>query len=277
MERVLRKEMVKFLEANSLLNNNQHGFRQNRSCSTQLLSQLNYVLNNSVQGFDIDSIYIDYSKAFDKVDHGLLLKKLNHYGIVGKFHNWIEDFLKNRTQTVFSNNCFSYKTPVVSGVPQGSVLGPPLFIVYTDDLSSIVDSNLVTLTFADDTKLLSKISCISDKTKLQQNLNKIITYSKSNNMELNSKKFELLSYNLQTKNSNQILMKELPFHNDSMIYSAEGITIEPSPLVRDLGIFINEKLDWTNHYNIIVTKAKRMSGWIFSSFHSRNPNVMLVQ
>ena len=115
MERVLRKEMVKFLEANSLLNNNQHGFRHNRSCSTQLLSQLNYVLNNSVQGFDIDSIYIDYSKAFDKVDHGLLLKKLNHYGIVGNFHKWIEDFLKNRTQTVFSNNCFSYKTPVVSG------------------------------------------------------------------------------------------------------------------------------------------------------------------
>ena len=153
---------------------------------------------------------------------------------------------------------------------------PPLFIVYTDDLSSIVDSNLVTLTFADDTKLLSKISCVSDKTQLQHNLNKIITYSKSNNMELNSKKFELLSYNLQTKNSNQLLMKELPFHTDAMIYSAEGITIEPSPLVRDLGIYINEKLDWTNHYNIIVTKAKRMSGWIFSSFHSRNHNVMLV-
>ena len=95
-------------------------------------------------------------------------------------------------------------------------------------------------------------------------------------MELNSNKFKLLSYNLQTKNSNQLLMKELPFHTESIIYSAEGITIEPSPLVRDLGIYINEKLDWTNHYNIIVSKAKRMSGWIFSSFHSRNRNVLLV-
>ena len=276
MERVLRKEMVKFLEVNSLINNNQHGFRPNRSCSTQLISQLNYVLTNSVQGFDIDSIYIDYSKAFDKVDHGLLLKKLNHYGIRGNFFNWIQDFLKNRTQKVFSNNCFSYPTHVVSGVPQGSVLSTILFIIYTNDLSSIVDPNSVTLTFADYTKVLSKIASLSDKTQLQQNLNNIINYSKSNNMDLNKEKFELLCYNLQPKNPNQLLMKELPFQTDLTIYSAEDIMIEPTPLVRDLGININEKLDWTNHYNIIVNKAKRMSGWIFSSFYSRDKNVMLI-
>ena len=280
MERVLRKLIVEFLEANSLINNNQHGFRHNRSCCTQLLSQLDYVLTHSVLGFDVDSIYIDYAKAFDKVDHGLLLKKLNHYGIVGNFFNWIKDFLTNRTQTVFSNNCFSYSTPVVSGVPQGSVLGPLLFIICTNDLSLTIDSNPLILTFADDTKLLSKISSTSDKTQLQQSLDKIISWSKLNNMALNKNKFELLSYNLSTKSSdqlaNQFLMKELPFQTGLLAYSAEDIIIEPSPLVRDLGIYINEKLDWTSHYNIIVNKAKRMCGWIFSSFYSRDRNVMLT-
>jgi hypothetical protein len=224
----------------------------------------------------MDSIYIDYAKAFDKVDHGLLLKKLKYYGIVGNYYNWIENFLKDRKQTVYSNNCFSYNTTVVSGVPQGSVLGPLLFVLYINDLSDIVDSNSVILTFADDTKLISKISSVSDKNKLQHNLNHIINWSKLNNMELNNDKFELLCYNLGTVNSNQNLLKELPFQNDLRNYNASDKTIEPVSLVRDLGIYIDKNINWKDHYNIITKKAKQMCGWILSSFYSRGKDVMLV-
>ena len=276
MERILRKELVNYLETHGLINDNQHGFRQNHNCTTQLLSQLHYILSHSVQGSEIDSIYIDYAKAFDKVDHGLLLKKLKYYGILGNYYNYIENFFKDRKQTVYSNNCFSYSTSVVSGVPQGSVLGPLLFVLYINDLSEIIDSsNSVILTFADDTKLISKISSVSEKNKLQDNLNNVIEWSKLNNMELNNDKFELICYSLGT-NSNRKSLKELPFQKGLTQYYALEKSIEPVLTVRDLGVYIDNYINWTDHYNIIYKKAKQMCGWILSSFYSRGKDVMLV-
>ena len=190
MERILRKKMTEHLEKNSLINLNQHGFRHNHSCATQLLSHLFYIFSNSIFGNQVDSIYVDYAKAFDKVDHGLLVKKLECYGITGKILTWVEDFLNQRTQTVFLDNHFSYATPVISGVPQGSVLGPLLFIIYINDLSKSIRGPLSqTFTFADDTKLVSSISSTVDQINLQNDLNNIIKWSKLNNMSLNCKKF----------------------------------------------------------------------------------------
>ena len=276
MERVLKKQITCYLETSNLINANQHGFRHNHSCSTQLLSQLHYILSNSVKGLGIDSIYIDYAKAFDKVDHGLLLKKLKCYGIVGNYFNWIVNFLQDRRQTVFVNDSFSYETSVISGVPQGSVLATLLFILYNNDLTSAVDSNALILSFADDTKLLSTISSVEDQNALQLNLNSIIEWSKVNNMELNNDKFELLSFNLSTNNPNKILLQELPFQTYLNVYSASDFVIVPSTLVRDLGVYFDEKLNWAGHYNIILQKAKKMCAWIFSSMYSRDKEVLLV-
>ena len=174
------------------------------------------------------------------------------------------------------NNYFSYQTSVISGVPQGSVLGPLLFVLYINDLTSSVDSNVQILSFADDTKLLSKISSINDQNTLQKSLNSVIEWSNVNNMKLNSTKFELLSFNLDTNNPNKILLQELPFQTYLNVYFASDFLIAPSPLVRDLGVYIDEKLNWAGRYNILIQKAKKMCAWILGSMYSRDKEVLLV-
>ena len=127
-ERVVRKNLVRYLEENNLLSSKQHGFRKGRSCLTQLLKHYDTILNNYLNNTETDVIYLDYAKAFDKVDHQLLLKKLHHYGIGGKVYDWIEQFLLDRTQTVVVDGLIhSLVAFEISGVTQGTVLGPHTF------------------------------------------------------------------------------------------------------------------------------------------------------
>ena len=152
-ERVLRKNLVRHLEENKILPDNQHGFRKGRSCLTQLIEHVDDVLKALNDGKEVDVIYLDYSKAFDKVDHRILLAKMKMYGITGKVYKWIENFLSERSQTVAVDGEHSTFRGVKSGVPQGTVLGPVLFIIYAIDMV-LSARNSKALTFADDTKLM---------------------------------------------------------------------------------------------------------------------------
>ncbi len=275
-ERVIRKKLVNYLENNKLLNSNQHGFRSNHSCITQLLSYVSDIFDNLIKNNETDCIYIDNSKAFDKIDHNILLYKLNYYGIKDKYLTWIEQFLKNRTQTVYLNKTYSYTSPVKSGVPQGSVLGPILFVIFINDLPQSITNSTV-LTFADDTKVVSKVGTVTDITNLQLNLDKIIAWSNHNNMELNQNKFELISFKLNTDSVHLKLLKTLPFYNENVMYKvAENTNLVPSPSVRDLGIFIDNKLNWSEHIFKITQKSKQTCGWVLSVFHSRDKLVMMT-
>ena len=120
-ERVLRKQMVAHLEENNLLNSKQHGFRSGKSCLTQLLHHFDDIIESLSNGDDMDAIYLDYAKAFDKVDHQLLLSKLqlHVYGFHSKIIRWIESFLTNRSQQVIVDGHMSITAPIISGVPQG--------------------------------------------------------------------------------------------------------------------------------------------------------------
>ena len=201
---------------------------------------------------------------------------MKSYGMPDSILNWIKDFLYERTQTVFANNCYSYPTSVKSGVPQGSVLGPLLFVLFINDLPDVVN-NLICklLTFADDTKIVSKISSTNDHINLQTNLNNIINWTKLNNMELNKDKFELLTHKF-VNSPNLNLLNELPFKNSFGTYSAENIDIHSSSTVRDLGIFIDDKLNFNQHYSIIAKKSKQISGWVLNTFYSRDRVTMLT-
>ena len=188
MERINRNEIVSHMESNNLFAEEQHGFIAGRSCTTQLLEFMEEITEALDRGDDVDVIYLDFAKAFDKVPHQRLLAKLHGYGIQGKTHEWIRDFLSNRQQRVVVNGVNSDWVPVTSGIPQGSVLGPVLFLVYINDLPD--ELNCLKKLFADDGKVYSPIRNIQDEVNMQGNVD---------NSEVWADKWEMV---FSTKNVN---------------------------------------------------------------------------
>ena len=139
----------------------QHGFLPNRSCLTNLLEFLENVTTKIDEGHSMDILFLDFAKAFDKVPHVRLMSKVRSHGIGGEIANWIEEWLANRRQRVVLNGSESCLTEVLSGVPQGSVLGPCLFLIYINDIDDAIDCTFsIIKKFADDTKVTTVVDNI---------------------------------------------------------------------------------------------------------------------
>ena len=196
LERIIRKQLVDFLSDHNYFNPNQHGFRHGSSCLSALLDVYDNMmtsLSNNPKS-SVDMIYLDYAKAFDKVDHGVLLNKLKIFSICGKLGEWLHSFLTNRRQHVRIPGGVSKSDNVLSGVPQGAVLGPVLFLVLISDISSNVSSNITS--FADDTKVFATINDPTDCDNLQSDLDNIYLWSSKNSMMFNQEKFQYSSYHM---------------------------------------------------------------------------------
>ena len=271
-ERVVRKSMVTYLETNELLTGRQHGFRTGRSTLTQLLNHFDKIYEGLVDGKDTDSIYLDYAKAFDRVDHDLLISKLERYGIHQSLINWIKSFLGDREQVVVLDGVHSFIAGILSGVPQGTVLGPLLFILFINDLELCVTSSTVGI-FADDTRISKQIGSLNDCKLLQEDLNSVVFWSKSNNMQPHERKFELVIH----KHKPGDLLQEFPFSPLTMCYTtSSGESLYPSENVRDLGVTISHDLSWSRHICDTVAKARNVASWVLSVFKTRNKDVMLT-
>ena len=165
LEHIVYSSISKHLQRHAVLCDAQHGFRPNRSCDTQLIITVNDFADCLNKGGQCDVLALDFSKAFDKVPHACLYQKLSHYGVRGSILSWLKAFLTDRSQYVILNNMKSYATSVLSGVPQGTVLAPLLFIIYINDLPMCVQ-NKVRL-YADDVLIYSYINSKDDCISLQ--------------------------------------------------------------------------------------------------------------
>ena len=210
-EKVVRNKLVQFLQERNLFNTTQHGFLAGRSCLSQLLSHFDRITSELEKGNGVDIIYLDFAKAFDKVDHGITLSKIANLGIRGSLGQWLHSFLTNRHQSVVVQGRKSQPKPVISGVPQGSVLGPLLFLILIGDIDKDVAASFLS-SFADDTRVGKGITSDEDVKLLQADLNSIYKWSAENNMTFNSDKFELLRY--RSKHSRNVQLNFV-YHSDN--------------------------------------------------------------
>jgi hypothetical protein len=259
-EKVVRNRLTEFLEENQLMNKGQHGFRRGRSCLSQLLSHHTQILNILESGSGADVLYLDFAKAFDKVDHGVLLHKLSKLGITDKVWHWLKAFLINRTQKVVIEGVKSDPSTVISGVPQGSVLGPLLFLILLGDIDQNTPNSIVT-SFADDTRITGKINCENDIKLLQADLHTVSTWADENNMLFNDSKFELLRYGKKV---------------EAKYSTKTGHEIEETSQVRDLGITMSDDASFSSHITKVTKTARALTGWILRVFSARDKLTMLT-
>jgi retron-type reverse transcriptase len=179
---------MKFIEKNKLLSTNQYGFRKGRSTEHAIIELVDKITKAIDQGKYTIGIFLDLSKAFDTINHKILIKKLEYYGIRGISKDWFENYLKNRKQIVKFNQIKSKDMTITSGVPQGSVLGPLLFLLYINDIQNC--SNIISnILFADDTTIFYSHACLKTLNQtIQEEINKIAVWLNINKLSINTEK-----------------------------------------------------------------------------------------
>lgn len=229
------------------ISNFQHGFVSGRSTVSNLLVYKNYICQAFASNKQVDSIYTDFSKAFDKVDHRILSAKLAAYGIHGNLLRWLISYLSNRSQIVAVKGFLSKPVELTSGVPQGSHLGPLLFIIFINDLVEHISSEV--LLYADDLKLFRVVNGVNDCLMLQRDLDNIQNWCFRNKMYLNVDKCFYITF---TTKKSQI---QYEYHIGNQLLAQKSVA-------KDLGVYFDSKLNFKEHFEYISNRGYQLVGFI---------------
>lgn len=244
LERLIYQNIIEYIRP--LLSPHQFGFLENRSCVHKLLSLLNDVTNSLDLKYQTDVVFLDLRKAFDTVCHQELLFKMLNLGISGPLWRWFCDYLSNRVHQVRLNGAVSSVLHVKSGVPQGSILGPLLFLIYINDMVPTVTFSRILL-YADDSECFKAIHSNLDCDLLQQDLNSLVNWSSEWNMTFNASKCVHMRFGSVIPDSG---------------YSLNGCNIVTTAEHKDVGVVLTSNMSFSTHLNQILSKAYRSLGMI---------------
>lgn len=248
-ERAMHTRVSNFLTRNDIIYPSQYGYRGGHSCEHAILEAQSVLLNSLDKKQVAALILIDFSKAFDMVDHSILICKLEHYGIRGVVLEWFRSYLTSRSQYVHINDVDSSKLGLKHGVPQGSILGPLLFIIYINDLP-FINSFAKFILYADDANIIISSDNFQDlQEKIEQLLEKLQSWVHQNGLKLNIKKTKYMIFSKREK-----------VDIDVRLY---GKQIERSSCERFLGVLVDDALSWSHHLSAIASKLSRNAGIIF--------------
>ena len=248
-EKVMHARLTKFLNENDIIFKSQYGFRSGHCCEHALLEVQNRISHALEKKQIAVLLFLDFSKAFDMVDHEILLSKLEHYGIRGVSLSWFRSYLTNREQYVSVGNCKSDNLKLKYSVPQGSILGPTLFILYINDLPNI-DKLTQYIFFADDANIIVTGYTFEEVNyKVNTLLQKIQCWVLGNGLKLNLSKTKYMIFTNKAKQNIDV--------------NIGGFQIEESECERFLGVLINSNLNWTNHINLLASKISRNAGILY--------------
>ena len=258
MEHIIFHSIMDHAKCNNILIDNQHGFRSGFSCETQLISlveDISYAMDN---GFQTDVILLDFSKAFDTVPHLRLLKKLEHYKIDSLVMNWIRSWLTQRTQSVVVNGFSSPPVSVLSGVPQGTVLGPLMFLLYINDIANGISSSI--RLFADDCILYRTVKSKNDSAILQQDLNLLLHWATVWQMKFNVNKCVLVRC---SRSPSPVL------HS----YLLDDHILDERDEHSYLGVLLHKSLSWSNHITKTAAKASQVFNFLWRNLSNCSSSV----
>ena len=263
-EKTVRKVIMDHMTQNNLFSDCQYGFRTKRSCILQLLDVLDDWTKSYDNSEQIHTVYLDIKKAFGSVPYQRLLLKIQKYGFEGEILKRIEDFLKDRRQRVVFNGKYSDWRDVTFGIPQGSVLGPVLFIIYMNDMPDSLGS--FCKIFADDSKIYTAVGCRANQQKLQLDLMKLSEWSRLWLMEFSVQKYKTIQYgNIKYEFKYQMEDKN------------GNLQVLPSDTKeKDLGIWFENTLKFDSHITYIVKRANRLVGLIKRTFRSLDSTSFLT-
>ena len=250
LERVVYNRLYSYFSTNKLISPCQYGFQKHKSTELAILELQDRIISTIAKRKLCVGIFLDLSKAFDTLNHSLLLKKLEHYGIRGLARAWFKSYLENREQFTFILDHYSDKSAVTCGVPQGSILGPLLFLIYVNDITNVITNNYSMILFADDTNLIFEIEN-QDTHFINQVLTDISKWFSSNKLSLNIDKTKFILFGKNSQEQNAIHLK------------INGVNIDRVSLIRFLGVIIQENLKWTEHINNIANKIAKVNSVLY--------------